>query len=454
MHSTGKLSNGITEGAIFSQLLVFFFPVLLGTLFQQLYNTVDAVIVGRFVGKAALAAVGGSSAHILNLIIGFFTGVSSGAAVITSQYYGARDDEDVSRSVHTAFILAAGGGAVMTVLGLLTAPWLLEILSTPQDTMADSLVYLRIIYIGMVPSMVFNMGSATLRAVGDSRRPLYFLMVCCILNIILDLLFVLQFKMGVMGVAVATIISQLISAVLVCVHLCRCNDSYKLELRRLRPDRKILRRTVRIGLPSGLQSIMYGLSNLILTAAVNSFGTDTVAAWVAMGKIDTLNWMTLNAMGISLMTFAGQNYGARKLDRVRSSLRLSLILGFAMAAAVCLLFVSCGRYMLMLFTDDAAVLEIAVLIVLYIAPWYWLYAPIEVFSGGFRGLGDTLIPTIITALGVCLTRVLWVIFVVPVWHDIQAVCISYPISWALTSAAFFIYYLYTRKRRLIDSPAA
>ncbi len=453
MRSTGKISNGITEGAIFKQLLVFFFPVLLGTLFQQLYNTVDAVIVGRFVGKTALAAVGGSSAHILNLIIGFFTGVSSGAAVIISQYYGAKDDEDVSRSVHTALILAAIGGALMTVLGLLTAPWLLRILNTPQDTMADSLAYLQIIYIGMAPSMVFNMGSAILRAVGDSRRPLYFLMVCCILNIFLDLFFVLQVKMGAAGAAVATIISQFISAVLVCVHLCRCQDSYRLDIHKLRPDPRILRRTVHIGLPSGLQSIMYGLSNLILTAAVNSFGTDTVAAWVAMGKIDTLNWMTLNAMGISLMTFAGQNYGARKLDRVRHSLRLAMLLGFAMAAAVTVLFVTCGRYMLMLFTDDPTVLEIAVLIVLYIAPWYWLYAPIEVFSGGFRGLGDTLIPTIITAIGVCVTRVVWVFTVVPVWHDIQAVCVSYPISWAITSGTFFIYYYYVRKHRLSDVPA-
>ena len=453
MRSTGKISNGITEGAIFKQLLVFFFPVLLGTLFQQLYNTVDAVIVGRFVGKTALAAVGGSSAHILNLIIGFFTGVSSGAAVIISQYYGAKDDEDVSRSVHTALILAAIGGALMTVLGLLTAPWLLRILNTPQDTMADSLAYLQIIYIGMAPSMVFNMGSAILRAVGDSRRPLYFLMVCCILNIFLDLFFVIQVKMGAAGAAVATIISQFISAVLVCVHLCRCQDSYRLDIHKLRPDPRILRRTVHIGLPSGLQSIMYGLSNLILTAAVNSFGTDTVAAWVAMGKIDTLNWMTLNAMGISLMTFAGQNYGARKLDRVRHSLRLAMLLGFAMAAAVTVLFVTCGRYMLMLFTDDPTVLEIAVLIVLYIAPWYWLYAPIEVFSGGFRGLGDTLIPTIITAIGVCVTRVVWVFTVVPVWHDIQAVCVSYPISWAITSGTFFIYYYYVRKHRLSDVPA-
>ena len=301
--------------------------------------------------------------------------------------------------------------------------------------------------------MVFNMGSAILRAVGDSRRPLYFLMVCCILNIFLDLFFVLQVKMGAAGAAVATIISQFISAVLVCVHLCRCQDSYRLDIHKLRPDPRILRRTVHIGLPSGLQSIMYGLSNLILTAAVNSFGTDTVAAWVAMGKIDTLNWMTLNAMGISLMTFAGQNYGARKLDRVRHSLRLAMLLGFAMAAAVAVLFVTCGRYMLMLFTDDPTVLEIAVLIVLYIAPWYWLYAPIEVFSGGFRGLGDTLIPTIITAIGVCVTRVVWVFTVVPVWHDIQAVCVSYPISWAITSGTFFIYYYYVRKHRLSDVPA-
>lgn len=454
MRNTGRISNGITEGPIFTQLLMFFFPVFLGTLFQQLYNTVDAVIVGRFVGKAALAAVGGSSAHILNLVIGFFTGVSSGAAVIISQYYGAQDDEDVSRAVHTALILAAAGGAMMTILGVLTAPWLLEVLNTPPDTMDDSLMYLQIIYAGMAPSMVFNMGSATLRAVGDSRRPLYFLIVCCVLNIFLDLLFVLQFRMGVMGVAVATIISQFISAVLVCVHLSRCKTSYALELSRLRPDHKILRRTVRIGLPSGLQSIMYGLSNLILTAAVNDFGTDTVAAWVAMGKIDTLNWMTLNAMGISLMTFAGQNYGARKLDRVRSSLRLAMTTGFGMALAICVLFVTCGRYMLMLFTDDATVLEIAVLIVMNIAPWYWLYAPIEVFSGGFRGLGDTLIPTVITAVGVCLIRVVWVFTVVPVWHNIQAVCISYPISWAITSGAFAIYYIYVRKTKLSDAPAA
>lgn len=451
MRKTGKIDNAITQGVIWKQLLAFFFPVLLGTLFQQLYNTVDAVVVGRFVGKEALAAVGGSSAHILSLIIGFFTGVSSGAAVIISQYYGAGDDEDVSRSVHTALILAAAGGAVMTALGLLTAPWLLGVMNTPAETMADSLRYMQVIYAGMIPGMLFNMGSAILRAVGDSRRPLYFLMVCCAVNIVLDLLFVIGLHMGVLGAAVATVIAQTVSAVLVCLHMARSTGSYRLTWRALRPDRRILRRTVRIGLPAGIQSIMYGLSNMIITAAVNGFGTDTVAAWVAMGKIDTLNWMTQNALGISLMTFAGQNYGAQLLSRVRSSLKDAMLMGLAMALAVFALFFSQGRHLLMLFTDDAVVLEIAVLIVLYIAPWYWLYAPIEIFSGCFRGLGDTLIPTLITAIGVCLTRVVWVFTVVPAWRDIRSVCLSYPVSWAITSLTFAVYYFaFVRKRRLSD----
>lgn len=435
-----RLSNGITEGVIWKQLLIFFFPVLLGTLFQQLYNTVDAIIVGRFVGKEALAAVGGSSAHILNLLIGFFTGVSSGAAVIISQYYGAGDHEDVSRSVHTAMVVAIVGGAIMTALGLLTAPALLRIMDTPEETMADSLIYMKIVYLSMIPGMIYNMGSAIMRAAGDSKRPLYFLIICCLVNVALDMLFVLAFGLGVMGVAIATSLAQLISAVLVWRYLAKSQDSYRLDFRLLRANSRLLRRTIHIGLPAGLQSIMYAISNLILTAAVNSFGTDTVAAWVAMAKIDTLNWMTLNALGVSLMTFVGQNYGARRFERVRGSIRDCLLIGLAMSGCVTLLFLTVGKYMLMIFTDDAAVLSIAVMIVTCIAPWYWLYAPIEIFSGGFRGMGDTLIPTIITALGVCFMRVAWVFTVVRAWHDIQAVCISYPISWAITGVAFVIYY--------------
>lgn len=448
MQSLNKSGNEITEGVIWKQLLIFFFPVLLGSLFQQLYNTVDAMIVGRFVGKEALAAVGGSAAQILNLIIGFFTGVSSGATVIIAQFIGARDHEDVSRSVHTAMVLAAAGGAVMTVLGLLTAPALLRIMDTPPETMADSLLYLRIVYLSMIPGMVYNMGSAILRAAGDARHPLIFLILCCLVNVVLDLLFVCAFKMGVAGVAVATALAQLISAILVCAFLAGSRESYRLNLRQLRADRRILRRTVRIGLPTGLQSVLYAVSNMIITAAINGFGTDSVAAWVTMVKLDSFTWLVMSAFGISVMTFVGQNYGARRFDRVKSSVKLSMGIAVLVTVLTGALFSTCGRYFYLLFTDDSAVIDMAARLMLCFAPWYWLYVPVEILSGSLRGMGDTLVPTIITAVGICLFRVLWIFALVPRWHSILAVVVSYPITWFLTALAFTIYYQYFRRKQL------
>jgi putative MATE family efflux protein len=330
--------------------------------------------------------------------------------------------------------VAVAGGAIMTVLGLSTALWLLNVMGTPDDTMADSLIYIRVIYMGMIPSMIFNMGSATLRAVGDSKRPLYLLIACCFVNIVLDILFVIGFGMGVMGAAVATVIAQTTSAVLVCVILARSRECYRLELRALRPNMRMLERTVRIGLPAGIQTIMYGISNMIITAAVNGFGTDSVAAFVAMNKIDTLNWMTLNSLGVALMTFAGQNYGANKLDRVRNSLKTASLMGLVISLFTGTIFIFCGRYMLMLFTDDSTVLQIAVKMMFCLAPWYFL--------------GDTLIPTIITAVGVCLVRVIWIFTVVPQWHQVLIVCICYPVTWFITSSAFFVYYRVKWRQRL------
>jgi putative MATE family efflux protein len=448
MKTINENSNAITEGVIWKQLLAFFFPVLLGILFQQLYNTVDTIIVGRFVGKVALAAVGGSASHIVSVVVGFFTGVSSGASVIISQYYGAKDEDAVSQAVHTAMIVAIACGAIMTVLGLSTAQWLLDIMGTPDDTMADSLIYIKVIYMGMIPSMIFNMGSATLRAVGDSKRPLFLLIVCCFVNIVLDILFVIGFSMGVMGAAVATVIAQATSAVLVCIILFRSKESYRLELHALRPNMRMLGRTIRIGLPAGIQTIMYGISNMIITAAINGFGTDSVAAFVAMNKIDTLNWMTLNSLGVALMTFAGQNYGANKLERVRNSLKTASLIGLIISLSTGVIFIFCGRYMLMLFTSDTTVLQIAVKMMFCLAPWYFMYAPIEVFSGCFRGLGDTLIPTLITAIGVCLVRVIWIFTVVPQWHQVLMVCICYPVTWFITSCSFFVYYRVKWRQRL------
>ena len=448
MERIENTSNTIVDGVIWKGLLKFFFPIMLGTLFQQLYNTVDAVVVGQFVGTQALAAVGGSSSQIVNLFIGFFVGLSSGATVIVSQYFGAREDEGVSRAVHTAMALAFIAGAVMTVVGLVFAPALLEMMNTTEDTMADSTLYLRIVFLSMIPSMVYNVGSSILRAIGDSRSPLYFLAAACLVNVALDLAFVLIFHMGVAGVAIATSIAQAVSAALVFAALCRAKGSYRVIPRRIRPERDLLARTVRIGLPTGLQSVLYAVSNIIITTSINGFGTDTVAAWVAFGKVDAMFWLILSAFGVAIMTFVGQNYGARKFDRVHKSLKVALGIAAATSIVFSAALMLVGQYVFRLFTGEPAVLDVAIYMMACMVPGYVLYVPIELISGALRGMGDTLIPTVITAVGICALRVLWIFAVVPLWHDILAITISYPISWALTSTAFLLYYARVRRKLL------
>ncbi|MDY3026329.1 MAG: MATE family efflux transporter [Candidatus Faecivicinus sp.] len=440
MDEQKQLRNGIVEGVIWKELLKFFFPIMLGTLFQQLYNTVDTVVVGQFVGSAAVAAVGGSSAQILSLILGFFVGVSSGATVIVSQYFGCRDEKGVSDAVHTGLMLAILGGAIMTVLGLVCAPTLLNWMDTPADTLEDSAMYLRIVFLSMIPSMLYNVGSSILRAVGDSKSPLIFLIVCCLLNVALDLLFVIVFKMGVAGVAIATSLAQLASGLLVCWSLMRSKECYRLELKKLRIQRQVMRDTIRIGLPTGLQSMMYTLSNMIITTAINGFGTSVAAAWVVLGKLDGMNWMIVNAFGVAVMTFAGQNFGARRYDRVEKSMYVCVAMSMGTAIVMGASFMIFARPLFRLFTRDAIVLEKAVEMVRFMGFCYWLYIPIEMISGTLRGMGDALIPTAITVIGICALRAVWVFAVVPVWHTEAAIMCSYPISWVLCSVTFVFYY--------------
>ena len=280
--------NSITEGVIWKQLLLFFFPIVLGTFFQQLYNTADAIIVGKAVGKEALAAVGGSTGTLINLLVGFFVGLASGASVIIAQLFGARRAQDVSRAVHTTIALALSSGALLTAVGLLCAGGILELMGTPQEVMAYALPYLNIYFLGMIPQLVYNIGSGVLRAVGDSRRPMLFLICAALTNIVLDILLVLGLNLGVRGAAIATVLSQVVSAVLILVSLCHAQPVYRLHFRRIRFHGDMLARIVRIGLPAGLQSVMYSLSNMIIQASVNGFGTDVMAAWTAYGKIDGL----------------------------------------------------------------------------------------------------------------------------------------------------------------------
>ncbi len=447
--------NGITEGVIWQQLLIFFLPILMGTFFQQLYNTADAVIVGKFVGKEALAAVGGASGNLINLIVGFFVGLSSGATVILSQYYGARDSANVFRTVHTAAAMALAGGAFLTVAGLLLAPTLLRWMNTPPDVKGPALTYIRIYFLGMIPSLTYNIGSGLLRAIGDSRRPLFFLAAACVSNIILDLLFVLVLKMKVAGAALATVLSQVVSAVLVVTVLTRSGTSCTLQVRKIRFHTDLLRRIIRIGLPAGLQSVMFSISNVLIQSLINSFGTDVTAAWSAWGRLDGFQWMILNAFGISVTTFVGQNYGARKMDRVRRGVWVCLGMAFTASftcSAVMLLF---GRNLFSLFADDPMVIERGMEILGYVAPYYFAYTCVEIFSGALRGKGKTLMPTLFVLCGICVLRLGWLLGYVARHPDLKLTVISYPVTWAVTSCLFIVYYLHeSRKEGKAAKPAS
>ena len=440
--------NKITEGVIWKQLLLFFFPILFGTLFQQLYNAADAVIVGRFVGKEALSAVGGGTGTVINLLVGFFVGLSGGASVVISQYYGARKAELVEYAVHTAIAFCILGGFVLMVGGILTAPAILTAMDTPADVLDPSILYIRIYYVGTIGNLIYNVGAGILRAVGDSRRPLYFLIASCFANILLDLLLIVCFDLGVAGAAIATICSQALSAVLVILVLVRVKDMHRLDLHKIRIDRKMLHRIVQIGFPAGLQSVMYSLSNIIIQAAINGLGTDTVAAWTVYGKMDALFWMTISSFGIAITTFAGQNYGAGKMERVRKGISTCLAMCFASTIVISILLNIGGYFLYSLFTSDPEVLRIGMQIVHFLVPTFFTYVCVEVLSGALRGVGDCWIPTVICLSGICLIRVLWIMLAVPQRPDIYTMTFSYPLTWTITSVLFIVYYCFFSKIRV------
>ena len=442
MKEKAVIKNQIIEGVIWKQLLLFFFPILFGTFFQQLYNTIDTVIVGHFVGKEALACVGGSTAQIVNLTVGFFTAVASGAAVVIAQFFGASDERSVEESLHTAYAFSIIGSIIITILGIALAPSMLSLMHTPAELMNDSITYLRIYFAGTLFIFIYNIGSSILRAIGDSKTPLFYLIYCCIINIILDLVFVVFFKMGVAGVAIATIISQAISAIMVTVKLMREKGILRLILREIRIYPSVLKSQLRVGIPAGIQSIMYNITNVIIQAALNTFGTDTVAAWSVYGKLDALFWMMSGAFGIAITTFVGQNYGAGKTDRVLKSTRVCLLIDGTASLALTLFLIFFRTILFRIFTNDPAVIQIGSDMLFLIAPWYLTFIFIEVLSGALRGIGDVIIPTIITLVGVCALRIIWIIGALNIHPTVEAIIFSYPVTWLSTAVLFIVYYIF------------
>ncbi len=444
------ISNNITQGSIIKPLLWFFFPILIGTFFQQLYNTVDALIVGNFLGKEALAAVGGTTSTYLNLYIGFFVGLSAGATVLISQYFGSNDHKAINKTVHTAITLAVVLGIILTIIGMFTARSSLLLLNVPLEILDLSLEYIYVYFIGMTIVLIYNMGCAILRAVGDSKRPLYFLIVSCIVNIILDILFVYIFNMGVMGAAIATVIAQLVSTILVILALMKSEGPLHFSFRQLTFDLSIVKDIIKIGLPAAIESVLYSLSNLLIAWRINDFGVDVIAANTAYGKIDAIFWMALQAFNISITTFVGQNYGAQKMDRVKKGINRWLLLALGVSLSLSLIMCLFAPNLLSIFNSDAEVIKIGQNIIMWIAPFWFTYVPVEIIAGGLRGMGNTLIPTIITALGIILVRLAWILFM----NDLSLgmVFSIYPISWSITSVVFMIYYysgLYKRHVRVL-----
>ena len=429
----------ITQGPIWKQLLFFFFPILLGTFFQQMYNTVDTIIVGRVVGTTALAAVG-ATGPLVNMVNGFFIGISSGATVILSQYYGAGNRQGVHDALHTGVALSLVLGAMITVLGVGLGPWVMSLMNMPENCLADASIYLRIYFAGAIGSMVYNMGAGILRAMGDSRRPMVFLMATCVLNVVLDILFVAVLHMGVAGAALATTVAQFLSAALPIGVLLKLPED-RLEPRQLRIDRKLLGRILRIGVPAGLQFVTFDFSNILIQSGVNSFGDVTMAAWTAHGKTDAITWMISGAFGVSVTTFVGQNFGAQKYRRIRQSAWVCLGMSVALVGAVAAVILCFRSQILGIYTDDPEVIAVGSVIMLSIMPFNIVFMPIEVFAGTMRGVGYSVVPTVITGCCVCLFRILWLATVVRRWHTLGMLTACYPISWIIAAGVFLTVYL-------------
>ena len=427
-----KQKGLMTEGVIWKELLLFSVPLLLGNLFQQLYNAVDSVVVGNYIGAQALAAVG-SSAPVINLLVSFFMGLSVGAGVIISRYFGARNMESLQDSIHTSLALTMTAGIFMTLFGIIFSPTILRWIGTPSDVMSSSVLYLRIYFGGILSVMLYNMGSGILRAVGDSKNPLYFLIVSSITNILLDLLFVIVFDMGIAGVGWATLIAQTISAVLTLLLLIKTKQEYKVTLKKIRFHKDKLIEIIRLGLPSGIQNGVVSFSNVIVQSNINAFGSLAMAGCGAYTKIDGFAILPVMSYSMALTTFTGQNMGAKKYDRVKQGARSGIIMSLLTTIAISALLLIFGEQVLSIFSDNPKVISYGLYMMHVLAPFYIFLAISHAFNGIIRGAGITTIPMIVMITCWCGMRMTWILASVPIFHDIGVVFMGWPLTWAASA---------------------
>lgn len=451
--SSAKDKNDLTTGVVWKKLVAFFLPIAAGTIIQQLYNAADGLIVGRFVGTNALAAVGGSSAQIINMLVGFFVAMTAGASVVIGQIYGAGRKDDLNCAIGNAVAALGIAGVGLMIAGLLASPGLLRLLNTPEETLEGAALYLRIYFLGVPFVMVLNMESSILRALGDSFHPFLYMVIGCVMNIVLDILFVLGFGWSIAGVAIATVLAQVVNAGLLTLRLARGTEEYRLTLRDLKLKGVYLVNMLRLGIPAGLQSSMYTVSNTIIQVAVNSLGTVVVASWAMSGKTDGLYWAVSSAMGAAITSFIAQNYGAGRMDRVKQCVRQGLIMAFAVTLTVSAGLMLSAIPVLRILTPDEEVVQTTYTIMSYFVPFYFTWVLVEVFSAVLRGVGDALVPVLLIGVGICLFRILWILTVFAHFGTLFSLCLSYTVSWTITSIALTVYYKkggWMKRRRIVD----
>ncbi len=434
----------MTEGNIWSRIIKFALPLALGYLFQQLYTAVDSIIVGNFVSKQALAAVG-TTTPIVNMLIGFFTGLSSGASVVIARNFGAQNEKKVQDAVHTAIAMIFVLSIFATAIGVFMVPYMLRFMKTPDDVFVESSTYLTIYFAGIASLMIYNMGAAILRAVGDSRRPLYFLIISSFVNIVFDLVFVIVFDLGVAGAAYATVISQIISSILVLITLTKTSGIFKLHWEKIKMHEYVMREIFHIGFPTALQQSITSFSNVFVQSYINSFGSSVMAAWSAYIKIDHFAIIPLDSISMSITTFVGQNLGIRDVKRAEKGTKNAVILAFAATAAVTVPIMVFAPHLIGLFNKEAEVIEYGVFLLRFMTPFYSLVAMNSVLSGALCGSGDTRFPTAIRLFSFVVFRQIYLFMVTQYTDSFVAVALGYPLGWIISAVLGTIYYMHKKR---------
>ena len=454
---TKQYEMDMCSGPILRKTLMFALPLMLSSILQLLFNAADIVVVGKFAGDNSLAAVGSNTA-LINLLTNLFIGLSIGANVVAARHYGAKAWDDLRRTVHTAMLLSMLSGALLLVLGVIGAEQMLIWMQTPEEVLPLATVYLRIYFLGMISTMVYNFGSALLRAVGDTKRPLYFLLCAGIINVILDLLFVIGFQMDVMGVAIATVISETVSALLVLRCLVKEKGGIHLELRAMRIDRKKMLQILRSGLPAGLQGVVFALSNVVIQSSVNIFGNIVVAGNSAAANLEGFVYMAMNAFYQTTLSFVSQNYGAGEQKRINRIVLLGEACVIVTGTLLGNMVVFFGNDLLQIYSNNPEVIAAGMVRLHYISMIYALCGIMDVMVGALRGIGYSIMPMIVSIVGVCVLRLIWLatVFQIPEFHKIETVYLSYPVTWILTSLVYIVFFVWIRIRsaRKKSAPSA